>query len=120
MKRDMDLARQILINIELCDDDPNGWIEVNIPDRTKLEISYHIMILAEAGLIEAEDLCSFGDFDYRAKRLTWDGHEFLDAARSDSLWERAKRETLKQTGGLAFDILKAALSRAAMQAIGMP
>ena len=34
----------------------------------------------------------------KAKGLTRDGHEFLDAARNNSLCERAKRLTLERPG----------------------
>ena len=119
MKRDMDLARTILFAIEQNEDDPLGWIELNIPDRSAEEVAYHVMILAEAGLIEAQDLSTMGGFDYKPKRLTWQGHEFLDAARSDTLWERAKKLTLEQTGGLSLDLLKAALLLLGKQALGV-
>ena len=46
---------------------------------------------------------------YSAISLTWQGHEFLDAARNDTIWRKAKKKVLETTGGLAFDVLKAAL-----------
>lgn len=46
------------------------------------------------------------------KSLTWDGHEFLEAARDDSLWEKAKRLVLEKTGTLTFEALKLALMEA--------
>ena len=119
MKRDMDLARSILFAVEENEEDPLGWIELDIPDHSAEEVAYHVMILAEAGLIEAQDLSSMDGFDCKPKRLTWYGHEFLDAARSDTLWERAKKETLKQTGGLSLDLLKAALLHLGKQALGV-
>ena len=117
MKRDMDLARDILFAIEQNEDVPLGWIDLNIPGRSSEEVAYHVLILAEAGLIEAHPLSTHSGFDYRPKRLTWQGHEFLDTARSNTLWERAKKETLKQTGGLSLDLLKAALLHFGKQAL---
>jgi len=49
--------------------------------------------------------------------LTWDGHEFLDAARNPSLWERAKCTALKQTGGLSLEVLKSVLIDLAKHAV---
>ena len=115
----MDLARDILFAIEENDDDPLGWIDLNIPGRSPEAVAYHVMIIAEAGLIEAQDLSTKSGFDYKPKRLTWQGHEFLDAARSNTLWERAKAETLKQTGGLSLDLLKAVLLNLGKQALGL-
>ncbi len=119
MKRDMDLARSILFAIEANENDPLGWIELDIPGRSPEEVGYHVMILAEAGLIEAQDLSTMSGFDCKPKRLTWHGHEFLDAARSDTLWERAKSKTLKETGGLSLDLLKATLLHLGKQALGL-
>ena len=57
MKLDHDLVRDILLAIEASNGNPLGWITLEIPDRTKTELSYHVQILAEAGFIEAQDLC---------------------------------------------------------------
>ncbi len=119
MKRDMDLARQILFAIEESNQDPIGWISIKIPDRDARDVSYHVQILSEAGLIEARDLSSKSGYEWKPTRLTWYGHEFLDAARSDTLWERAKALTLKETGGLSLDFLKATLIQLGMNALGL-
>jgi hypothetical protein len=41
MKRDMDLIRQIMIQVE-ANPHPLSFAEINIPDRGEEEISYHI------------------------------------------------------------------------------
>ncbi|MFJ2492372.1 hypothetical protein ACIOV9_12610 [Pseudomonas iridis] len=41
------------------------------------------MLLHEAGFIVAQDLCSMSDFEWRAKRLSIRGHEFLDTRFGD-------------------------------------
>ncbi len=119
MKRDMDLARQILFAIEDNDEAPGGWIDLSIPNRSDEEVSYHVKILKDAGLIEAIDLSSSTSFDCKPQRLTWYGHEFLEAARSDTLWERAKTEVMKQTSGLSLELLKMVLIESAKQALSL-
>ena len=54
MKRDMDLARQILLKIEEYPD-PTGWVDIIIEGYSDQEISYHIKLLYQAKLIEAYD-----------------------------------------------------------------
>ncbi len=54
-----------------------------------------------------------------AQRLTWQDHEFLDATRSNTLWERAKAESLKQTGGLGLDLITAYLRHLGKEALGI-
>jgi hypothetical protein len=80
-----------------------------IEGHTDEEISYHVMLLAKEGLIEATDLSSSDGFAWKPSRLLWAGHEFLDAAKDDSRWDKAKAIVLKKGGGLTFDVLKAVL-----------
>ncbi len=110
MKRDMDLARAILLAVEEKGG-PDGGSEIDIgfPEKTPEEVSYHVQLLHEAGLLQATDYSSIGDYDWMPERLTWEGHEFLDAARNETLWNRAKSITLEKTGGLGFESVKFAL-----------
>jgi len=43
------------------------------------------------------------------ERLTWSGHEFLNNARSDTQWKRAKDIVVAKGGAVSFEILKAVL-----------
>ena len=38
--------------------------------------------------------------------LTWDGYDFLDKARDESVWEQAKNKCFDETGALSIDFLK--------------
>lgn len=113
MKRDMDLVRRILLAVEACD---NPW---GPQDRLKIEgysdqmVSYHVKILSEAGLIGAQDVSGMGADGFRwfPGTLTWDGHEFLDAARDDTRWNRAKKLVQDKAGSLMFEALKFALTQ---------
>ena len=119
MKRDMDLARDILLALEARGNGRLGLIEVDIPERSRAEVAYHIMVLSQAGLIEATDLSSPGRFDWRARHLTWQGHEFIEAARNDTLWEHAKSTVIERTSGLALELLKGVLTQLGKQALGL-
>jgi hypothetical protein len=104
MKRDMDLARKILFEIEKAPLE-EGWVDIKFDDYTEEEVTYHIMILAEAGLIHAIDQSSLQKTEWYAQRLTWEGHEFLDAARDNGRWDKAKG-AMSQVGGFVFEIGK--------------
>lgn len=108
MKRDMDLARNILLKLEEYSE-PNGSAEIKIENYTNEEVSYHIRLLFQAGLIEADNVTDTGGFEWKAKSITWKGHEFLEAARNNSRWDNAKKYILEKGGGLTFDILKTVL-----------
>ncbi|MGH8545557.1 MAG: DUF2513 domain-containing protein [Gammaproteobacteria bacterium] len=119
MKRDFDLAREILRQIEESSDAVGvKWIDLEIEGRDPVEVSYHVRLLDEAGLIEAFDLTTMGGFDWRPKRLTWAGHEFLDAARDDARWEKAKDLTVKTAGSLSFEGLKYVLTQLLRATLG--
>jgi len=108
MKRDMDLVREILLKME---DLPmkSGWYNIHIDGRSEEEIIYHVRIMHEHRLIEAADLTTKNGVDWRPKRLTYEGHEFLDAARSDTVWTKAKDKAISATGTLTLEAMKVAL-----------
>ena len=102
MKRDMDLIRSILIGTEQL---PHGEIvELEIDGFTPDEISYHVMLLHEAGY-----LIGHAAHVWHVERLTWEGHEFLEASRDDTRWNKAKEIVKEKGGGLAVDVLKQVL-----------
>lgn len=45
---------------------------------------------------------------YMPQRFTWRGNEFLDAARDDTVWNRAKARFADTAGALKFDLVAAA------------
>jgi Hypothetical protein (DUF2513) len=118
MKRDMDLARRILLAVEA---DPEatgfGYVQVDIEGHDQAEVSYHIQLLRDAGLLEAKSLTTRAGLDWRPIRLTYAGHEFVEASRKDTLWQKAKTTVLEKTGGLSVDVLKALLLKMATDAV---
>ena len=109
MKRNMDLIRQILITAER---DEHGFIseQLEIDNYTQEEIGYHIYLLGEAGLARVIDL-TYDQSESPSARLlnlTWEGHEFLDSARENRIWNLTK-DAIKQLGGASIQIWTALL-----------
>ena len=105
MKRDMNLIRELLFQLEGVAanathrfETPEGYS----PD----EVSYHATLLLESGLIRGRPVKTFSGSTFRDLRLTWDGHEFLDAIRPAAVWSKVE-EHLKSLGGAAFEVVKA-------------
>ena len=49
------------------------------------------MLLNEARLVKAVNFSTtYGDSNWVPLRLTWEGHDFLDAARNEDRWKKAK------------------------------
>lgn len=63
--------------------------------------------MKEAGLVDAviQEYMG-GDTLAIVRRLTWDGCEFADAIRSDTLWKKAKDNVMKPSMSFTFDVLK--------------
>lgn len=104
MKLDKDLVREIMLIIEASDKTPDSWINITIDGRNEDEISYHVMLLHEGGLIVAHDLSSISDFDWRPKRLTIRGHEFLDTIRDREVW-RLTKAGAEKAGGVSLMVM---------------
>jgi hypothetical protein len=107
MKRDMDLIRKVLFEMEKWPLS-GGGSDLEIQGYSGEEVTYHIMLLVEAGLIKALDASSRSGPAFIPVRLTWQGHEFLDAARDDTRWNKAK-DAMNKAGGFVFEVGKALL-----------
>ncbi len=107
MKRDFDLIRQLLLEVE-------GDTSVDPSGYTEDQVKYHKGLLVEAGLVEGmvkDSSRSYTEIPDLVviKKLTWDGHEFLDQARQLTVWNRAKENLAKKGIELSLDALKAAM-----------
>lgn len=111
MKRDMDLIRAILLRIE---SEAHGFApnKLEIDGYTQEEIEYHAVLLGEARLAEVFEITCEGDKSPQAKiiRLTWLGHEFLDSARENRIWNQAKDSIMSKVGGATIQIWMSVLA----------
>jgi predicted transcriptional regulator len=89
MKRDMELIRKILITIEDSDTTLQD-IPLNFEEYSDEQISYHVKILHEQGLIDAIDATTSDGIDWIARGLTWDGHDYIEAIKDENRWQRVK------------------------------
>ena len=122
MKRDMDLARAILLKIEDTLPERKSYDAENfeVPDYDHDQVHYHIALLDEAGLIRALNVTG-GNSAVPVMipmSLTWEGHEFIEAARDESIWNKAKGNIVSTGVGLPFDVLKQLLLKLIKEAIG--
>jgi len=91
MTRDMELIRKILFTIE------EQYVDVvlynlEVEGYDMKTVAYHCNLLHQEGLIKAygsqnadDELNSFG-----VGALTWEGHDYLDKIRSDTVWNKTK------------------------------
>lgn len=99
MKRDINLARAILLRIEEDDrlDGANCFVgcEFEMEGHSADEVTYHFLLLLDAGFL-------IGNYESGipvVSRLSWQGCEFLDDTRDPEIWDKTK-ERAKSLGGI--------------------
>jgi hypothetical protein len=124
MKRDMDLVRLLLLRTEAFGVDAEAAERYHDECEKHSEPirAHHIAIMTEAGLIIGE--ATPNELGIPSKgfilRLTWQGHEFLDAARNDTTWRKAKDTFFKPAAAWTFSILTEFLKAEAKRLAGVP
>lgn len=113
MRRDMDLVREILLAIE----GTSGIMQpssIKSENHSKKEIAYHFQLLIDAGFAQGKTIENGMGLpvDGIIQNLTWEGQEFLDLCRKNTIWEKAKKNALNVTGSLGFEVLKICLMKA--------
>ena len=110
MKRDMDLVRKILLAVEI-EKSGHAPDKLMIEEYTEEQIGYHVLIMIEANLLEGEEVSELGSPSPMgmASRMTWEGHDFLDACREEKRWQTAKG-IANQIGGVTLDVFKKVLA----------
>jgi DNA-binding transcriptional ArsR family regulator len=103
MKFDKEIMREILLEIERSDQDPRLTVDLSSIKQSPILVAYHIQLMYEAGIIEAVDQSSMSQYAWQAQRLTYQGHELLDAIRDPDIWNKTKAAAQKVGGaGLNF------------------
>lgn len=117
----MDLARLILLRLETATS-PIPASAFSGEGYDVQTVAYHYHLLEQAGYITANlfRLEGRGAIDGTAESLTWQGHEFLDAARNDSVWHKTMAFVKEKGGSIPFDILKGVLLKYSATHFGLP
>jgi hypothetical protein len=109
MRRDAELIRLLLLHIETLAY-PNQYMTFHFDGHDASAIVYHIDILKESGLIQAEEN-RYSCFDeWSNVRLTWIGHEFTALLHEEQHWQAALAAVRAACGGeVNFALLQARL-----------
>jgi len=107
MKRNWDTIREVLTHLEEVTPDRSLQLS-NFPSERAAEISYHMELLMEAGLVNGQmsKILGTGPHNFLALRLTWQGHEFLDTIRSDTVWQKTQKSFTGSGISMTFDLVK--------------
>ncbi|WGE56090.1 DUF2513 domain-containing protein [Actinobacillus equuli subsp. equuli] len=87
--------------------DSTSWLQSNeISGFDARTVTYHYALLTEAGLIQSLDISSMEDADYAAFSLTWQGHEFLNKIKNDTVWNKVKSTIQSKGIDLSLEAIK--------------
>ncbi len=115
MQRDIDLLRHLLLEIERRGaTSPIDILRVDARHDSDERIRYHLRLLTDAGLLKEAGQTSAGA---PCVRLTHEGQEFIELARSDARWREAKATVLAATGGVPLAVVRSLLSRWAWRSV---
>lgn len=118
MKRDMDLVRCVLLEVEQAD----GGVplaDLTCDRWSVVEVAYHVEMMQAHGLLDAtlhrgnHGTVLLGE----VHGLTWDGCDYLDAIRDDGVWAKTKKVVREAVGSTTMAVIREAACMVATQAI---
>ena len=106
MKRDMELVRKILKEIEEKYVD-RVLFNLKIDSFEMKVVAYHCDIIYQAGLVKyykampADD----GIYGFRVGGLSWHGQDYLEQIRNDDIWDKTMKEIEEKNLPKKIDII---------------
>jgi hypothetical protein len=93
MRRDLDLIRDLMLKLEAIDIRPGTLVmlspaDIAVEGHTRDEIDAHLQMIYDAGYAVGDGMMQSGDWTFR--RLSPDGHDFLDSVRDQTIWSKTK------------------------------
>jgi DNA-binding HxlR family transcriptional regulator len=117
MKRDFELIRTLLLQIEQS---PAGEIIQIIAHDEGISgavVAEHLKLLIDAGLVEGE-VYSVSSPAFAIQGLTWQGHDFIEKARNDVIWKKVITEAKTKGYAITISLLSDLLTNAVKTGMG--
>ena len=115
MKRDFDVIRRILAYMEdltevvqIVGEYCKPVEEFGIDIKT---LAFHIHLLLDAKYIDATITPTTGRCIIVLRRITWAGCEFIEAAKNDGVWNKAKEALKKHITSYPLDVLQRVMNK---------
>ena len=106
MQRNWDIIRKILMKVEQLPTEASEFTSKELEGVDNEAVAYHMRLLLESGLIIGGCRDALGSPFCHASRLTWEGHEFLDKIKSETLWQQIKATARSKGIDLSFTVIK--------------
>ena len=101
MKRDLDLIRRLLLDLEA---DKSGRLRTFTNEEHGPETVYQLALLADAGYVKTAPPFKGGT---TISEMTWEGHDFLDGIRDDTVWKKITKRVKTTSGTATLAVIKA-------------
>lgn len=113
MERDMNLVRELLFCVE-----SDGDLTTLFKRYSQEVVIGHLEIMMDANLLVG-NVQSYLDGSKSAsvQRLTWAGHEFLDNARNDTVWNKVTSTIKNAATTASFEVIVEMLKAGVLAAI---
>lgn len=124
MKRDMDLVRRLMLAAE---GQPAGEHffarDIMQADDDGAVIAEHVHLLFDAGYLTGDPDRTIAILPHPGRVLitgiTWRGHEFLDAVRDDTVWQKTKAKLTATGGSATLEIVTQVATSILKQMLGL-
>jgi len=121
MRRDLDLIRELMLKLEALPV-PAGALfmfsaqDVAVEGHTRDEIDTHLQMIYDAGYAIGDGMMQSGQWTFR--RLSPDGHDFLDSVRDQTIWRKTKAG-LATAGGFTLAMVAELAKAYVKQRLGL-
>lgn len=119
MKRDMDLVRSIMLKVEQEARPVDNSDSLAFPPYEHYVVVKHVEWLVGAGFLKAINLKHLNGDKYGAIELTWNGHEFIEAIKDDTIWAKTKKSINESGGAFATDLILGVAKAYLKQKLGL-
>ncbi|MEA5467218.1 DUF2513 domain-containing protein [Leptothoe sp. PORK10 BA2] len=117
MKRDMELIREIVFAVE--GEDENFLEHFQIEGYSIEKVAYHCYQLVQGGYAEGRVVNDMKNKRTIITNLTWEGHEFADLARSQTVWQKTMKLVKDRSDTVGMGVLMQLLAATAKSIFGL-
>ena len=117
MERNLDLIREMLITVSKSRNPVD--VGVFVSEKTSRdEVVFNLRLAREAGLIEANVFYADNEvFDAEITRVTWEGFDYLETVKNDTVWKKTKAKIAQTIGSASLELVKKVASKVAEQIV---
>lgn len=119
MELNLKLIREILLYIENSKNDNISVYDMKIRNYTVEEISYHCNLLLDKEYIIAYFNRFLNGRELVVKRMTMQGHEYLNSIRDETIWNQTLEKIKSVGSSMTLSMVQTLANAIAMKTLGI-